>query len=81
MRLQFINVEWGINMANDTWRTPTEIINFIENKFGKIQIDLCSSDETKVCDLNLTEENNFLNNYWIDKNLINKFQVFSNFLA
>ena len=59
-------------MANDTWRTPPEVIGFITEKFGSIKIDLCSDDKNKICDLNLTQENNFLNNYWIDKNLINK---------
>ena len=47
-------------MANDTWRTPPEVISFIESKFGEIQIDLCSSNENKVCSKNITELNNFL---------------------
>lgn len=57
-------------MANDTWRTPPEIINFIENKFGKIQVDLCSSDENKVCDFNITEEDNFLDDCWLASSMI-----------
>jgi phage N-6-adenine-methyltransferase len=54
----------------DTWRTPKEVINFIENKFGNIKIDLCSSNENKVCDLNITEKNNFLDDSWMNRCLI-----------
>ena len=59
-------------MANDTWRTPPEVIGFIESKFGSVDIDLCSTSKNKVCDNNLDEENNFLNSYWIHKDLIHK---------
>jgi phage N-6-adenine-methyltransferase len=52
-------------MANDTWRTPPEVIAFIERKFGKIKIDLCSSDENKVCEFNIDEECDFLDDAWI----------------
>jgi len=48
-------------MANDTWRTPPEVIAFIESKFGEMQIDLCSSDENKVCDSFIDESADFLN--------------------
>ena len=54
-------------MANDTWRTPPEVIEFIESKFGYIRIDLCSSNENKVCDINIDEDANFLSDYWIYK--------------
>lgn len=47
-------------MSNDLWRTPPEVINYIENRFGKIQLDLCASDEGHVCDFYLTEEDDFL---------------------
>ena len=59
-------------MANDTWRTPLEVIEFIESKFGYIDIDLCSSDENKVCELNINEDDDFLlekhmkENRWIE---------------
>ena len=54
-------------MANDTWRTPPEVINFISEKFDYIRIDLCSSDENKVADYNITEEMDFLD----DKHIFN----------
>ena len=59
-------------MANDTWRTPPEVIGFIESKFGEIKIDLCSADENRVCEGNLTEGDDFLlekhmkENRWIE---------------
>lgn len=59
-------------MANDLWRTPPEVINYIEKRFGTIQIDLCSSDENRVYDFNLTEEDNFLDDKWLFGELINK---------
>ena len=49
----------------DSWRTPQEVINFIERKFGEIEIDLCSSDENKVCINNLDEDCDFLDDSWI----------------
>lgn len=57
-------------MANDLWRTPPEVVNFIENKFGKIKIDLCSSDENKACEFHLTEDDNFLDDCWLASSMI-----------
>lgn len=59
-------------MANDLWKTPPEVIDFIQNKFGIIEIDLCSSNENKVCELNLTEKDNFLDVCWLTGCLINR---------
>ena len=53
-------------MANDLWRTPPEVINWVQDRFGKIDIDLCSSDEDKICDRHLTEQDNFLDDCWIE---------------
>ena len=52
-------------MANDKWETPPEVVAFIENKFGDIQLDLCSSDQNKVCHTNLNEEDDFLDDEWL----------------
>ena len=62
-------------MSNDLWRTPPEVIDFIENKFGKIQIDLCSSDENKVCNKNLDEDCNFLDDCWLAARLVVRGQL------
>lgn len=51
-------------MANDLWITPPEVIDYIENRFGKIQIDLCASDEGYVCNFYITEQENFLDDNW-----------------
>ena len=59
-------------MANDLWRTPPEVIQYIEKRFGDIEIDLCSSDENKVCKFNLSEQDNFLIDRWIYSDPINK---------
>lgn len=54
----------------DLWRTPREIIDWVQGRFGEIKIDLCSSDENKVCYFNLTESDNFLDDKWLDDYLI-----------
>ena len=57
-------------MANDLWRTPPEVIRYLEKRFGEVQIDLCSSDENKVCELNLNESDNFLDDVWLSSSFI-----------
>ena len=58
-------------MANDLWRTPPEIIGYVTQRFGLIEIDLCSSDENKVCKFNITEEDDFLRDEWLKSSMIN----------
>ena len=57
-------------MSNDLWRTPPEVIGFIANRFGIIEIDLCSSDQNKVCYPNLNENDNFLDDKWLNASLV-----------
>lgn len=57
-------------MSNDLWKTPPEVIGFITSKFGNIKIDLCSSDENKVCDFNINESDNFLDSKWLKNSMI-----------
>lgn len=52
-------------MSNDLWRTPPEVIAYIEKRFGKIQLDLCASDAVHVCDFYITEQENFLDDSWL----------------
>jgi len=52
-------------MSNDLWRTPPEVIGFLTERFGSINLDLCSSDKNKVCENNLDEECDFLDDSWI----------------
>tara|TARA_R100000541_G_scaffold355_1_gene3085 strand:- start:158 stop:646 length:489 start_codon:yes stop_codon:yes gene_type:complete len=52
-------------MANDLWATPPEVIKYIEREFGEIKLDLCASDESAVCDLYITEQENFLDDSWL----------------
>ena len=57
-------------MANDLWKTPPEVIGFITEKFGDIQLDLCSSDENKVCLFNINEQDDFLNDCWLNNSML-----------
>ena len=52
-------------MANDLWRTPSEVIDYIQNRFGEIKIDLCASKDNAVCEHFLDESCNFLSTEWI----------------
>ena len=52
-------------MSNDLWRTPPEVIGYIVERFGLIEIDLCSSDENRVCPFNINEDENFLDDFWL----------------
>ena len=71
-----IKLEIGTNMENknrgigDEWRTPPEVIDFIQDRFGLIKMDLCSTDEDSVCIDNLTESDDFLNDKWISSGYI-----------
>lgn len=57
-------------MANDLWKTPPQVIEYIQNRFGTIMLDLCSSDENKVCDFNINESDNFLDDKWMHLHMI-----------
>lgn len=57
-------------MANDLWRTPPEVISYIESRFGKIELDLCASEAGKVCDFYLDEEDDFLNDCWLCNSMV-----------
>ena len=57
-------------MSNDLWRTPPEIVNYIQNRFGTIQLDLCASDENKVADFHLDEKDNFLDSAWLSNSMV-----------
>ena len=57
-------------MSNDLWRTPPEVISYIEKRFGQIKIDLCASDIGHVCDFYLTDSDNFLSDQWISNSMV-----------
>ena len=52
-------------MSNDLWRTPPEVIDYIQSHFGVAGLDLCASMSGRVCDEYLTESDDFL----LDSNL------------
>ncbi len=52
-------------MSNDLWRTPPEVISYIDKRFGIIQIDLCASSEGTVCREYIDEESDFLDDMWL----------------
>ena len=44
-------------MANNYWRTPSQIINYIESRFGEIKLDVCAKDKkAAVCSNFISEE-------------------------
>jgi len=47
-------------MSNDLWRTPPEVICYIQSRFGTIKMDLCASESGHVCDRYLDEDCDFL---------------------
>lgn len=57
-------------MSNDLWRTPSEVIDYIEGRFGEILLDLCASDTGHVCKHYLTESDDFLDDKWIHKFIV-----------
>ena len=58
------------NGPGDMWRTPNEVIEYVEKRFGVIKLDLCASDRGYVCDHYLTEDDNFLSNEWISNSMV-----------
>lgn len=56
--------------VGDLWRTPKEVIDYIESRFGEIKLDLCASDEGHVCDFYLTERDNFLDDKWLVNSMV-----------
>ena len=52
-------------MINDLWRTPKEVIDCIQARFGTIQLDLCASHDGHVCASYLDEDCNFLDDNWL----------------
>jgi len=44
----------------DLWRTPPQIIEYVKNRFGEIQRDLCASSDDAVCSFYYDVEDDFL---------------------
>lgn len=57
-------------MANDLWRTPPEVIDWIEDEFGEIKIDLCASKQNAISEFYLDERDDFLKDSWIKTMMI-----------
>ena len=45
-----------LKMSNDLWRTPREVIDYIQSRFGEVKLDLCASDSGHVSDNYIDEE-------------------------
>lgn len=44
-------------MANNYWRTPPEIIDYVQSRFGEIKLDVCAQDKkAAVCKNFISEE-------------------------
>ena len=54
-------------MAQDNWRTPSEIYNYFEKFLDfKFNADVCASKNNAKCDLFFTEDNSCLDANWAD---------------
>lgn len=47
-------------MANDNWKTPPSVIDYVKRRWGEIDIDLCASRDNRVCELYYSEDDSFL---------------------
>ena len=56
--------------CGDLWRTPPEVIDYIQSRFGEIKLDLCASDAGHVCDFYLDEDDNFLDDCWLSSSMV-----------
>lgn len=50
-------------MSNDSWRTPPQVFNTLNEEFDFIA-DMACSDENKLCKIGFTEEDNSLSLDW-----------------
>jgi phage N-6-adenine-methyltransferase len=57
-------------MSNDLWKTPKEVIDYIQVRFGEIQLDLCASESGHVCEFYIDQDDNFLDDAHISRWLI-----------
>lgn len=48
-------------MANDLWRTPPSVIDYVKKRWGKIGVDLCASKENAVASNYFSESDSMLN--------------------
>lgn len=67
---KFKNRKGEIMSNGDLWRTPQQVIDYIQNRFGEISLDLCASVEGHVCNRYLTKENDFLNDLILESFII-----------
>lgn len=50
-------------MANDTWRTPSEVFETLDREFNFLA-DMACTNENKLCDLGFTEDQDSLSFSW-----------------
>lgn len=61
-----MNTEHKSNTASeikDLWQTPKFVFDYYNKRFD-FKMDVASSDENKLCELNLTESDNALESNW-----------------
>lgn len=47
-------------MANDLWRTPPSVIEYVEARWGEIGVDLCADKDNCIVDNYLSADNSML---------------------
>lgn len=55
------------DVVRDLWATPREVVEYMESRFGKYDLDAAASDENKVCDKFYSKETNCLKRWWGSK--------------
>ncbi len=55
-------------LYSQEWTTPPELIEWIENRFGQIDLDIAASKENAICERYFTKEHSAFKNPWKCKN-------------
>lgn len=55
------------DVVRDLWATPREVVEYMEARYGKYDLDAAASDENKVCDKFYSKETNCLKRWWGSK--------------
>ena len=53
-----------MSSESNEWYTPKYIVDFLEGKYGKITLDPCASEQTKIGILNYTKKEDGLTKEW-----------------
>lgn len=55
------------DVVRDLWATPREVVEYMESRYGKYDLDAAASENNKVCDKFYSKETNCLKRWWGSK--------------